>query len=84
MAKIKFQNGKWDVPSNPTILYIEGDGIGPEITRAAMKVIDTAVRVAYSGSRQIEWKEVLAGDKANQEKEIDSLKKLKMLLRNIE
>jgi isocitrate dehydrogenase len=68
MAKIKFQNGKWDVPSNPTILYIEGDGIGPEITRAAMKVIDTAVRVAYSGSRQIEWKEVLAGDKANQEK----------------
>ncbi|BBG25495.1 Isocitrate dehydrogenase [Sulfuracidifex tepidarius] len=68
MAKIKFYDGKWDVPSNPTILYIEGDGIGPEITRAAIKVINTAVKRAYSGSREIEWKEVLAGEKAFKEK----------------
>jgi isocitrate dehydrogenase len=52
------------VPDNPTIPYIEGDGIGPDIWAAAEKVFDTAVQKAYGGKRKISWKEVLAGEKA--------------------
>ena len=47
-----------------TICYIEGDGVGPEITSVMLKAVDTAVRKAYRGSKTIEWKEVLAGQKA--------------------
>ncbi|HQB54605.1 MAG TPA: NADP-dependent isocitrate dehydrogenase [Sphaerochaeta sp.] len=47
-----------------TICYIEGDGVGPEITSVMLKAVDTAVRKAYRGARTIEWKEVLAGQKA--------------------
>ncbi|ACP47199.1 isocitrate dehydrogenase, NADP-dependent [Sulfolobus islandicus Y.G.57.14] len=61
---IKFENGKWIVPKKPIILYVEGDGIGPEITHAAMKVINKAVEKAYGSDREIKWVEVLAGDKA--------------------
>jgi isocitrate dehydrogenase len=57
-------NGKLTVPNNPTIPFIEGDGIGPEIWKVAAKVFDTAVEKAYSGERKIEWKEMLAGEKA--------------------
>jgi isocitrate dehydrogenase len=57
-------NGKLSVPSNPTIPFIEGDGIGPEIWKVAAKVFDTAVEKAYGGNRKIEWKEMLAGEKA--------------------
>lgn len=57
-------NGKLNVPANPIIPFIEGDGIGPEIWRVAQKVFDTAVERAYNGSRKIEWKEMLAGEKA--------------------
>jgi isocitrate dehydrogenase len=52
------------VPNNPTIPYIEGDGIGPDIWAAAVRVFDAAVKKAYRDERKIIWKEVLAGEKA--------------------
>ena len=57
-------DGNLNVPNNPTIPFIEGDGIGPEIWAVAQKVFDTAVEKAYDGKRKIEWKEMLAGEKA--------------------
>lgn len=57
-------NGKLQVPDNPIIPFIEGDGIGPEIWKVASKVLDAAVEKAYQGKRKIEWKEILAGEKA--------------------
>lgn len=57
-------NGKLNVPNNPIIPFIEGDGIGPEIWKVASKIIDAAVEKAYNGERKIEWKEILAGEKA--------------------
>ena len=62
--KITMENGVLKVPDNPIIPYVEGDGIGTDITRAAMTVWNTAVEKAYGGSRKIEWMEVLAGEKA--------------------
>lgn len=63
--KIKMgTDGKLNVPNNPIIPFIEGDGIGPEIWRVAEKVFNTAVEKAYGGARKIEWKEMLAGEKA--------------------
>jgi isocitrate dehydrogenase len=55
------------VPDEPEIAYIEGDGIGPDITRAMLKVVSAAVDKAYNGKRKILWKEVLAGEKAYKE-----------------
>ncbi|HMO62048.1 MAG TPA: NADP-dependent isocitrate dehydrogenase [Ferruginibacter sp.] len=57
-------DGKLNVPDNPVIPFIEGDGIGPEIWQVAQKVFDTGVEKAYNGTRSIEWKEMLAGEKA--------------------
>ena len=57
-------NGKLNVPDQPIIPFIEGDGIGPEIWTVAQKVFDKAVERAYNGTRKIEWKEMLAGEKA--------------------
>ena len=54
------------VPENPIVAFIEGDGIGPDIWRATQSVVDGAVAKAYNGSRKIEWKEIYAGEKANQ------------------
>ena len=62
--KITMENGSLKVPNNPIIPFVEGDGIGPDITRAAMTVWNAAVEKAYGGERKIEWKEVLAGEKA--------------------
>ncbi|MBR2837667.1 MAG: NADP-dependent isocitrate dehydrogenase [Kiritimatiellae bacterium] len=62
--KITCDGGKLSVPENPIIPYVEGDGTGPDITRAAMTVWNAAVAKAYGGSRRIEWREVLAGEKA--------------------
>lgn len=62
--KIRMEDGVLKVPENPVIPYIEGDGIGPDITRAAMVVWNAAVGKAYGGRRKIEWKEALAGEKA--------------------
>lgn len=61
---ISMVEGRLKVPSNPIIPYIEGDGTGPDITRAAMIVWNAAVEKAYGGKRAVEWKEVLAGEKA--------------------
>jgi len=63
--KITIQNGKLNVPDNPVIPFIEGDGTGPDIWRASVRVFDAAVEKAYGGSRKIAWKEVLAGEKAH-------------------
>jgi len=53
------------VPDNPVVPFIEGDGIGPDIWRAAQRVFDAAVEKAYGGKKKISWFEVLAGEKAN-------------------
>lgn len=63
-GKITIKDGKLLVPDNPTIPFIEGDGTGPDIWKASQKVFDAAVEKAYNGKRKIEWKEVLAGEKA--------------------
>ncbi len=57
-------DGKLNVPSNPTIPFIEGDGIGPDIWKASVRVFDAAVKKAYGGEKKIDWMEVLAGEKA--------------------
>ena len=57
-------NGKLNVPDQPTIPFIEGDGIGPDIWKASVRVFDAAVQKAYRGSRKIEWMKVLAGQEA--------------------
>ena len=62
--KITIDNGKLIVPNNPVLPFIEGDGTGPDIWRASVRVFDAAVEKAYQGARKIEWKEVLAGEKA--------------------
>lgn len=62
--KITVQNGKLNVPNNPVIPFIEGDGTGPDIWAAASRVLNAAVEKAYKGERKIVWKEVLAGEKA--------------------
>lgn len=62
--KITMQGSHLIVPDNPTIPYIEGDGIGPDIWAASVRVFDAAVKKAYGDVRKIAWKEVLAGEKA--------------------
>ena len=57
--------GVLDVPDQPVITYIEGDGIGPDITKASMHIWNSAVEKAYGGKRKIAWMEVFAGEKAN-------------------
>ena len=61
--KITLTNGKLNVPDNPIIPFIEGDGTGPDIWKASVAVIDAAVNKAYGGKKKIEWLEVLAGEK---------------------
>jgi isocitrate dehydrogenase len=62
--KIKVQGGKVIVPDNPIVLYIEGDGIGPDIMNASRRIWDAAVHKAFSDTRKISWMEVYAGKKA--------------------
>ena len=62
--KIRLTNGSLDIPNNPIIPFIEGDGMGPDIWKASQMVFDAAVAKAYKGERSILWKEVLAGEKA--------------------
>lgn len=61
---ITLENGTLNVPNNPTIHYIEGDGIGVDISPVMIKVVDAAVSKAYDGDKEISWSEVLAGEKA--------------------
>jgi isocitrate dehydrogenase len=62
--KITVSNGVLNVPNQPIIPFIEGDGTGPDIWASASRVLDAAVEKAYKGERKIVWKEVLAGEKA--------------------
>jgi len=62
--KISMQDGVLNVPNNPIVPFIEGDGIGPDIWAAASRVLDAAVEKQYNGEKKIVWKEVLAGEKA--------------------
>jgi isocitrate dehydrogenase len=66
MAKISIHGGKLNVPNNPTLPFIRGDGTGPDIWAAAERVFDAAVKKAYGGKRKIEWMEVYAGETAFQ------------------
>ena len=61
---ISFANGKLQVPARPIIPFLEGDGTGPDIWRAAQRVMDAAIERAYGGERRIAWMEVFAGEKA--------------------
>ena len=63
-AKIDYRDGRWIVPDHPIIPFIEGDGTGPDIWRAASKVFDAAVSTTSGGRRSVVWHEVLAGEKA--------------------
>ena len=62
--QISISNGELEVPNNPVIHFIEGDGIGVDITPVMIEVVDSSVELAYSGDRKIHWREVLAGQKA--------------------
>jgi isocitrate dehydrogenase len=62
--KVSFADGKLSVPSRPIIPFVEGDGTGPDIWRASVRVFDAAVEQAYGAERKIEWMEVYAGEKA--------------------
>ena len=66
-GKIDFVHGKLLVPDKPVIPFIEGDGIGPDIWKAASKVIDRAVDICWQGIRRITWREILAGEKGFKE-----------------
>ncbi|NQY79769.1 MAG: isocitrate dehydrogenase (NADP(+)) [Candidatus Caenarcaniphilales bacterium] len=62
--KVIIKDGKAEVSDNPIVLFIEGDGIGPDIWKASQRVLDSAVEIAYGGKKKIEWQEILAGEKA--------------------
>ena len=63
-SKISYIDGVLNVPDNPIIPFIEGDGIGVDITPPMIKVVDNAVKIAYDGKKKIEWMEVYCGEKA--------------------
>ena len=65
-SKITFDNGKINIPDNPIIPYIEGDGIGVDITPPMINVVNEAVKIAYKDKKKIEWMEVYCGEKATQ------------------
>ena len=86
--KIELSGNKLVVPDNPIILEVDGDGIGPEITTNAIRVIDAAVAAAYQGKRKIDWMKVKAGDEAMKETgerfpqgTADALKEYRFLLK---
>ena len=64
-SRITISNGKLAVPDQPIIPFIEGDGTGPDIWRASVRVLDAAIAKAYAGKRKIHWMEVYAGQKSN-------------------
>jgi isocitrate dehydrogenase len=63
-AKIQYSNGKYQVPDNPIVPFIEGDGTGRDIWKASVRVFDAAVEKAYRGKRRVAWYEVFAGEKS--------------------
>ncbi len=66
-ARITYSNGRYQVPDNPIIPFIEGDGTGRDIWKASVRVFDAAVQKAYRGTRRVAWYEVFAGEKAKAE-----------------
>ena len=62
--KISYKNGKLNIPDNPIIPFIEGDGIGVDITPVMKKVVDAAVDKAYGGKKAISWMEIFCGEKS--------------------
>ncbi len=85
---ILFKNNKFITTNNPIILFIEGDGVGPDIMKTTIKVINSACEIAYDKKRQITWKEVYAGEKAKQkyntylpDKTLDKIKKYRIALK---
>jgi isocitrate dehydrogenase len=66
-ARITYSNGRYQVPDNPIIPFIEGDGTGRDIWKASVRVFDAAVQKAYRGKRRVAWYEVFAGEKAKAE-----------------
>ena len=64
--KVTIKDGQWNIPDNPIVCWVEGDGIGPEISKVMMKIVDAAVEKAYNGKRKFEWFEIFAGDKARE------------------
>ncbi|HXV96816.1 MAG TPA: isocitrate/isopropylmalate family dehydrogenase, partial [Anaerolineae bacterium] len=64
--KITVEGGQLKVPDQPILAFIEGDGIGPDITRASLRIWDAAVQAAYGGQRKVAWMEIYAGEKAAQ------------------
>jgi isocitrate dehydrogenase len=62
--RIGYEGGTLQVPNRPIVPFIEGDGTGPDIWRAAVRVFDAAVQRAYGGERRIAWMEVFAGEKS--------------------
>lgn len=64
-ARMTIQNGKLQVPDNPIIPFIEGDGTGPDIWRATVRILDAAVAKTYRGKKKIHWMEIFAGQKSN-------------------
>src|ERR1700756_3704938 len=63
-ARITYANGRYQVPDNPIIPFIEGDGTGRDIWKASVRVFDAAVEKAYGGKRRVAWYEIFAGEKA--------------------
>src|SRR6266446_2250835 len=63
-ARISYSSGKYTVPDNPIVPFIEGDGTGRDIWKASVRVFDAAVAKAYKGKRRIAWFEIFAGEKA--------------------
>src|ERR1700674_5705071 len=63
-ARITYSNGRYQVPDNPIVPFIEGDGTGRDIWKASVRVFDAAVEKAYSGKRRVAWYEIFAGEKA--------------------
>jgi isocitrate dehydrogenase len=66
-ARITYSNGRYQIPDNPIIPFIEGDGTGRDIWKASVRVFDAAVQKAYQGKRRVAWYEVFAGEKAKAE-----------------
>jgi isocitrate dehydrogenase len=66
-SKINYKDGRISVPDDPIVLFIEGDGTGPDIWRATKIALDAAVEKTYNGKRRIHWREILAGEKAFKE-----------------
>ena len=86
--QIEFSNGKWTIPDNPTLGYIEGDGIGIDVTPVALKVFDAAVEKAYQGKKKIDWQEIVVSQKAQKqgkdllpEDALDQIKNLKISIK---